>query len=104
MAPVRLSPALSARGRAQGRIIGDFCDAHAVTPYDTILYTPAPRDRDAFAAMVAARLIRREGRAYYWFDRNAWDAALAARQRRIVPVAIGVALAIAGVAMLFYQG
>jgi hypothetical protein len=97
--------AIAARGRKRHRIVDHFCAKHAVTPYDTILYDPPPHLRRAFDSLVAERLIRREGHAYYWLDLNAWDAALARRQRRMVPVAIAVSVVLALALMLgFYQG
>lgn len=81
-----------------------FCAAHAVTPYDTILYTPPADLKAAFDALLAERLIRKEGRAYYWLDLRAYEAAVEVRRRKLVPVAIAVSVLLAAVAMLFYAG
>jgi hypothetical protein len=96
---------LATRARQRRRIIDHFCAKHAVTPYDTILYKPPPELRRAFESLVADRLIRREGHAYYWLDINAWDAALARRQRRRVPLVVGATLLLAlGLMLGFYRG
>jgi hypothetical protein len=94
--------AITATGRKRRRIVDAFCAEHAITPYDTILYTPPPELAEAFAAMLAERLIRKEGHAYYWLDLRAGEAAIVARRRRPVVIAASVLLAV--VAMLFYRG
>lgn len=90
--------------RARRRIVDHFCAAHAITPYDTILYTPPPELRAQFDWLLARRLIRQEGHAYYWLDLRACDADRAAQWRRQMPVVIAVSVACAIVAMLFYRG
>lgn len=97
------SVAITAAGRARRRLVDHFCAQHAITPYDTILYTPPAELKAAFDRMLAERLIRKEGHAYYWLDLRAYDAAVELRRRKLVPVAIAVAVLLAVVAMLFYQ-
>ena len=77
---------------------------HAITPYDTILYTPPPELKAAFDGLLAERLIRKEGHAYYWLDLRAYEAAIELRRRKLVPVAIAVSVLLTVVAMLFYAG
>lgn len=81
-----------------------FCAQHAVTPYDTILYTPPAELKAAFDMLLAERLIRKEGHAYYWLDLRAYEAAVELRRRKLVPVTIAVAVLLAVVATLFYAG
>lgn len=95
---------ITARARRRRRIVDHFCAQHAITPYDTILYTPPPPLQAAFAAMLSERLIRKEGHAYYWLDLNALNAAAEWRRRRLVPVAIAVSVAAAFALTLLYQG
>lgn len=94
--------AIAGRARKRRQIVDHFCAEHAITPYDTILYRPPPPLKMAFERMVAERLIRQEGHAYYWLDLNAWDAAMERRRRRLVPVAIATAVLLALLAMSFY--
>ena len=96
--------AITARARQRRRIVDHFCAQHAITPYDTILYTPPAPLQAAFAAMLAERLIRQEGHAYYWLDLTAWDAAIERRRRKLVPLAIAAAVIMALAVMLLYQG
>ena len=98
------SVAITKAGRARRRVVDHFCAQHAVTPYDTILYTPPAELKAAFAALLAERMIRKEGHAYYWLDLRAYEAAVELRRRKLVPVAIAVAVLLAVVAMLFYAG
>ncbi|ODP37365.1 hypothetical protein [Sphingomonas turrisvirgatae] len=97
--------AITPRARQRRAIADHFCAQHAVTPYDTVLYRPPPALRPAFDALLAERLIRQEGDAYFWLDLPAWDAAVERRRRKMVPVAIIVSVVLALVVMLgFYQG
>lgn len=90
--------------RARRKLVDHFCAQHAVTPYDTILYTPSAELKPAFDRLLAERLIRKEGHAYYWLDLRAYEAAVERRRRKLVPVAIVVSVLLAVVAMLFYAG
>lgn len=97
--------AITARARRRRAIVDQFCAAHAITPYDTIRYRPPPRLTATFAAMLAERLIRQEGQAYYWLDLNALDAAVERRRRKLVPVSIAVSVTLAlAIMLVFYQG
>lgn len=96
--------AITPSGRARRKVVDHFCAQHAITPYDTILYTPPAELKAAFDALVAERLIRKEGHAYYWLDLRAYEAAVEQRRRKLAPVAIAVAVLLAVVAMLFYAG
>ena len=98
------SVAITRAERARRKLVDHFCAAHAITPYDTILYTPPAELKPAFDALLAERLIRKEGHAYYWLDLRAYESAAELRRRRHVPVAIAVAVLLAVVAMLFYVG
>ncbi len=98
------SVAITKTARARRKLVDHFCAAHAITPYDTILYTPSADLKPAFDRLLAERLIRKEGHAYYWLDLRAYEAAVETRRRKLVPVAIAVAVVLAAVAMLFYAG
>lgn len=98
------SVAITRAGRARRKLADHFCAQHAITPYDTILYTPPPELKAAFDGLLAERLIRKEGHAYYWLDLRAYEAAIELRRRKLVPAAIAVSLLLAVVAMLFYAG
>lgn len=96
--------AITRSARARRKVVDQFCAQHAVTPYDTILYAPPEALKPAFDGLVAERLIRKEGHAYYWLDLRAYEAAVEVRRRKLVPVAIAVSVLLAAVAMLFYAG
>ena len=96
--------AITPAARARRKLVDHFCAQHAITPYDTILYTPPAELKAAFDKLLAERLIRKEGHAYYWLDLRAYEAAVEQRQRKLVPVTIAVAVLLAVVAMLFYAG
>ncbi|HEY0621473.1 hypothetical protein [Sphingomonas sp.] len=98
------SVAITRAGRARRKLVDHFCAQHAITPYDTILYTPPADLKAAFDTLLAERLIREEGHAYYWLDLRAYEAAIELRRRKLVPVAIAVSVLLAVVAMLFYAG
>ena len=96
--------AITPGARARRKLVDHFCAQHAITPYDTILYTPPAELRSAFDRLLAERLIRKEGHAYYWLDLRAYEAAIERQRRKLVPVAIAVSVLLAVVAMLFYAG
>jgi len=96
--------AITPGARARRKLVDHFCAAHAITPYDTILYTPPAELKTAFDGLIAERLIRKEGHAYYWLDLRAYEAAVEQRRRKLVPVSIVVSVLLAVVAMLFYAG
>jgi hypothetical protein len=98
------SVAITPGARARRKLVDHFCARHAITPYDTILYTPPADLKPAFDRLIAERLIRKEGHAYYWLDLRAYEAAVERQRRKSVPVAIGVSVLLAVVAMLFYAG
>lgn len=98
------SVAITRAGRARRKLVDHFCAQHAITPYDTILYTPPADLRAEFDRLLAERLIRKEGHAYYWLDLRAYEAAVVLRRRKLVPVTIAVSVLLAVVAMLFYLG
>ena len=88
--------------RARRKIVAAFYAQHAITPLDTILYTPPDDLRPMFDKMIAQRVIRREAQGYYWLDRRAYDAVIAHQRRKMVPVAIAVSVVLALVLMLFF--
>ncbi|WP_447728558.1 hypothetical protein [Sphingomonas koreensis] len=96
--------AITPGARARRKLVDHFCAAHAVTPYDTILYSPPADLKLAFDTLLAERLIRKEGHAYYWLDLRAYEAAVELKRRKLVPVVIAVSVLLAVVVMLFYAG
>ncbi|MEG3179277.1 hypothetical protein [Sphingomonas sp. LT1P40] len=96
--------AITGSARARRRVVNHFCAAHAITPYDTILYVPPPELKSAFDGLLARQLIRKEGQAYYWLDLRAYEADIDVRRRKLVPVVIAVSVVLAVVVMLFYRG
>lgn len=101
MAVVESVPITQA-ARARRKIVAAFYAQHAITPLDTILYTPPPELKPVFDKMIAQRVIRREGQGYYWLDRRAYDAVIAHQRRKMAPVAIAVSVVLALVVMLFF--
>lgn len=91
--------------RARRKIVDHFCAQHAITPLDTIIYTPPAELKPVFDKLIAQRVIRREGQGYYWLDLRAHDAVIVHHRRKMAPVAIAVAVVLALVVMLgFYVG
>ena len=88
--------------RARRRIVGHFCASHAITPLDTILYTPPEDLKPVFDKLIAQRVIRREGQGYYWLDLRAHDAVIVHHRRKMAPVAIAVSVVLALVVMTFF--
>lgn len=87
----------------RGTIAPRFVDARAVCAADAIPFAPAtPRERRALAAMIADGSIRLAAPGRFYFDMAAYEAVATARARRLVPLWIGGALAIAVIALLFY--
>ncbi|QNQ07589.1 hypothetical protein [Sphingomonas alpina] len=90
--------------RVRGRTAEIFLARHAITPGDAIEHVPAERDRRAFERLLARGIVREVAPGRYWFNIPAALADADALSRRMVPIAIVLALAIAGIAMLFYRG
>ncbi|MDB5705892.1 MAG: hypothetical protein JWN66_3008 [Sphingomonas bacterium] len=95
----------AAARRVRGPVAAHFLAHHALSPADAIDF--APKDRierwwfDRFRRIGALREVA-PGR--YWFDLVAYHLDAQAFSKRWVPIAMGVSLAIAAVAMLFYRG
>jgi len=94
--------AITRTARARRKVIGHFRAQRAITPYDTILYTPPPELQATFDKLLAQRVIRREGQNYFWLDLRAHDAVIVHRRRKYVPIVIVVSVMLAIVAMSFY--
>ena len=97
---------LQTRGhRIRGPVAGRLLAVHAITPVDAIAYTPKNRmTRWWLDHHLRTGTIRRlpDGRIH--LDLHAHYANAEARSRRVVPLALVGAIAIAGVAVLFYRG
>ncbi len=89
-----------ARGRR--KIVDHFCASHAITPLDTILYTPPAELKPVFDKLIAQRVVRREAQGYYWLDLRVHDAVIVHQRRKMAPVAIVVSVVLALVVMTFF--
>jgi hypothetical protein len=90
--------------RVRGRTAEIFLARHAISPEDAIDHVPEERDRPAFDRLRAKGIVREAGPGRYWFDVPAARYDADALSRRMVPIVIVLALAVSGVAMLFYRG
>lgn len=90
--------------RIRGPVASRLLAVHAITPADAVRYTPDGRVAQWWLAHMRTGTIRRlpDGRLH--LDLHTHYAWAEARSRRIVPLALVGAIAIAGVAMLFYRG
>jgi len=88
--------------RARRKIVAHFCANHAITPLDTILYTPPEELKPVFDKLIAQRVIRREGQGYYWLDLRVLDAVILHHRRKMAPVVIAVSVVLALVLMTFF--
>ncbi|MGY4396759.1 hypothetical protein ACVWZA_001944 [Sphingomonas sp. UYAg733] len=90
--------------RVRGRTAAIFLARHAISPGDAIDHAPEERDRPAFDRLRAKGIVREVGPGRYWFDIPAAFHDAEALSRRMVPIVIIAALAVSGIAMLFYRG
>ncbi|QNA83348.1 hypothetical protein G4G27_04505 [Sphingomonas sp. So64.6b] len=90
--------------RVRGRTAEKFLARHAISPEDAIDHVPDERDRPAFERLRAKGIVREVGPGRYWFDVPAALYDADALSRRMVPIAIVLALVVSGIAMLFYRG
>lgn len=99
--PPRLPPGAL---RVRGRIATAMLAAHALAPEDAIEFTPDPGDKAAFDTMRANGIIREVSGKRFWFDLVAYHLRERDRSRQMVPWAIGVAVVIAAITVMFYRG
>lgn len=99
--PPRLPPGAL---RVRGRIAEAMLAAHALAPEDAIEFTPDPRDAAAFEKLRAAGIVREVPGGRFWFDLVAYHLRERQRSQHMVPLALGVAVLIAVVAVFFYRG
>jgi hypothetical protein len=90
--------------RVRGRIAAAMLAAHALAPEDAIDFMPDPRDAAAFETMRANGIVREVSGKRFWFDLVAYHLRERERSRQMVPWAIGLALLIAAIAVMFYRG
>ncbi|MEO5493794.1 MAG: hypothetical protein ABIR08_07180 [Sphingomonas sp.] len=100
-APVRYPPGAL---RVRGRIAQAMLAAHALAPEDAIEFAPDPRDAAAFAKMRADNVVREVPGGRLWFDLVAYHLREQAWARTRAMWGFFVALALAGLAVLFYRG
>lgn len=95
----------AAARRVRGPVAGQFLARHALSPEDAIDYVPKDRvERWWFDRFRRIGVLREVSPGRYWFDLIAYHRDAQTFSQRWVPIAIGVSLAIAAVAMLFYRG
>lgn len=95
----------AAARRVRGPVAGHFLAQHALSPEDAIAFAPRDRvERWWFDRFRRNGALREVAPARYWFDLVAYHRDAQAFSQRWVPIAIGVSLAIAAVATLFYRG
>ncbi len=91
--------------RARRRIVAYLYAMHAISPEDAVSYQPQnSAERAELAAMRRRAIVRVAAEGQYWIDRGAYDADMLRRERRLLPLAVAMALAVAGVAVRLYQG
>ena len=78
--------------------------AHALAPEDAIEFAPDPRDAAAFEKLRAAGIVREVPGGRFWFDLVAYHLREQARSRAWCRWALGLAVLIAAIAVLFYRG
>ncbi|KQM65554.1 hypothetical protein ASE75_04655 [Sphingomonas sp. Leaf17] len=91
--------------RVRGPVAGRLLAVHAITPADAVPYTPPDRiARWWLDHHLRTGTIRRlpDGRIH--LDLHAHYAHAEARSRRLTPIALVAAIAIAGIAVMFYRG
>lgn len=87
------------------RIAGQLLAMHAISSTDAVAFKPqTPKEAAEFERMRAHGIVREAIRGHYWLDWPAYDAETDARRRKMVPVAIAVALVIAAALTLLYRG
>lgn len=93
----------AALDRTHRRLARFFMAHHALSPEDAVYFsTTTPADEKVFARMQRAGLIGDAGRQRYYLNLPAYRAFIERRRRWGAIVAIVLAVAIAGVATLFY--
>lgn len=104
--PSQVPRTLQNRGhRIRGPIAGRLLAVHAITPADAVRYTPRGRiERWWLTHHLRTGTLCRLSDGRLHLDLHAHYARVEARSRRAVPFALVGAIAIAGIAMLFYRG
>jgi len=90
--------------RVRGPVPVALAAQHAIAAEDAIAFTPAPGDARAFERLRAAGVIREAGKGRYWLDLAAYHADSDARRRHLWPLALGGAVIVAALVVLFYRG
>jgi hypothetical protein len=90
--------------RITGPVMAQFLDAAAIQPRAAIRFRPGSAAAEAeFRRLLASGALKNYGDGY-WFDLRAHYAARRAREVRWMIGSVAAALAIAVVAVMFYQG
>lgn len=90
--------------RVRSRIGAAMIAAHALAPEQAIPFAPDPADATQFDRLRARRIVRETIPGHFWFDlvANHLHEQQAARVRAMW--AVGIALVVAAIAVLFYEG
>lgn len=101
-APVVIAAAVN---KARREITAHFMQMNAAAPGDAVAFVPGKLIvRRQFEKMLARGVVKEAGKGLYWLDIPAYNADTQARRNRLVPVVIVVALTLAAVLTLAYQG
>ena len=90
--------------RVRGRIPVALAAQHAIAAEDAVAFAPQPGDTRAFERLRAAGVVRAAGKGRYWLDLVAYHADVEARRRHLWPLALGGAVIVAALVVLFYRG
>ena len=94
----------AAARRVRGPVTRYFLGRHALSAEDAIGYAPKTQlERWWFELLRRRGSLREVGRGSFYFDLIAYHRDAEAVRRRAVAIALPAALAIAGIAMLFYR-
>lgn len=89
--------------RARRHVRAHFLAYHAISPEEAVPYVPQRRlERTQFGRLLRAGVIREAKPEHYWLDLAADRKAEERRRAVLVPVVVALAVAIAGVIVLFY--
>lgn len=89
----------------RGRVAPELVARHALSPEDAVAFAPADaKVQRELARMVENGSVRIAAGGRMWFDMDAYEAAAAARERHMLPLAIGLSLIVVALAVYFYVG
>ena len=96
---------VAAINRARRQISGHFMHHRAIAPGDAVDFVPdRPIVKRQFEKMLARGVVKQAGAGRYWLDIDAYNADIARRRGRLVPVVIALAILAAVLLTFLYQG